>query len=466
MSLEDFLEKYTLYGKLGFKDGGLVAPSTGLGGTLGGTIMSNVRPSSILGIGRGLSAFDPSSFPVTNLGMTYDGDNRATATPFRRDFLQETGLPSLDPEGQPYLTRAEIQDKINSAVKEAESRVLRQATSPRRVRGDLFSPGRYADGGLVEEDIISRLTTIPESFKPKEREKPPVPKGADTGLELLAKNVKKVMNPTFTSAINPFSDEERVKMKIRPNLPGSTQRVRLEFPFQEGGLVDSDPSTTGADLNEMNLSKEDEDLLRISMVALDEESDLSDEEREVILRESVSRFGEEFVMSLMSTLASSAQIGDGMSDSINARLSHGEYVIPADAVAHAGDGSTKVGGARLDEFVKDLRRFKTGTDKQAPALEMAGGGLAQYMYRDGGLVEKEEFELPPVPESLRGPAAKYNDMPDDSPLRLPGGGVITMEQLSRMPLSEEAVGLLRGEDRDEIREDEKRRTRKVYTFDF
>jgi len=50
--------------------------------------------------------------------------------------------------------------------------------------------------------------------------------------------------------------------------------------------------------------------------------------------------------------------GNGRSDTINARLSDGEYVIDAESVALLGDGSTKAGAQRLDEMRKHLRQHK------------------------------------------------------------------------------------------------------------
>jgi hypothetical protein len=437
---------------LGFQNGGLAAPASptvGLGGSLGSSLMSTVRPSSILGVGQGLSAFDPSAFQVSNLGASYEAGNRAQATPFRRMFFQETETPALDSEGQPYITRPEIDTLVDEAIKDREQEISGQ--QPGSGGGFFFRnmrsrSNRFADGGLAvnEEDIISRLTKVPERLMeaeaPQKRRKAATPissneEASKFGLDSVINLAERMTNPRLPSSMNPFSDEE-VQVRLRPNLPGKMQRVSMSFPFQDGGLVDAEASGMISDIQGMDLSKEDEDLLRISMVALAESSDLSDSEREIILNESISRFGEEFVMSLMSSLASSAQTGDGMSDSINARLSHGEYVIPADAVAHAGDGSTEAGARRLRDLVEELRVIKTGTPEQAAALPMAGGGLAQYMYRDGGmagygyqdggLVEEfdpETFEIPKLTPELEREIFGKKVMFDDTP----GPGEVQLE---------------------------------------
>ena len=69
--------------------------------------------------------------------------------------------------------------------------------------------------------------------------------------------------------------------------------------------------------------------------------------------------------------------GDGMSDEIQASiggeqdvlLSDGEYVVPADAVAMLGNGSTDAGANRLDEMITRLRMKKYGRDKQPPEMK-------------------------------------------------------------------------------------------------
>lgn len=68
--------------------------------------------------------------------------------------------------------------------------------------------------------------------------------------------------------------------------------------------------------------------------------------------------------------------GDGMSDEIKAtinnrqpaRLSDGEFVIPADVVAHLGNGSSKAGAKKLYDMMARVRKARTGTDKQAPKI--------------------------------------------------------------------------------------------------
>lgn len=68
--------------------------------------------------------------------------------------------------------------------------------------------------------------------------------------------------------------------------------------------------------------------------------------------------------------------GDGMSDHIPAtiqgkqpaRLSDGEFVIPADVVSHLGNGSSTAGAERLYEMMDKVRKSRTGKTDQAPKI--------------------------------------------------------------------------------------------------
>jgi hypothetical protein len=68
--------------------------------------------------------------------------------------------------------------------------------------------------------------------------------------------------------------------------------------------------------------------------------------------------------------------GGGMDDLIPARVRNGpqvalagdEYIVPADATAMLGDGSSEAGGRKLDAFVQRIRVAKTGNPKQAPKI--------------------------------------------------------------------------------------------------
>jgi len=63
---------------------------------------------------------------------------------------------------------------------------------------------------------------------------------------------------------------------------------------------------------------------------------------------------------------------DGMADEIPAhidgkqpaKLSDGEFVVPADVVSHLGNGNSEAGAQRLYEMMDRIRKARTGTTKQ------------------------------------------------------------------------------------------------------
>jgi len=68
--------------------------------------------------------------------------------------------------------------------------------------------------------------------------------------------------------------------------------------------------------------------------------------------------------------------GDGMSDSIRARISgkqearlaDGEFVVPADVVSHLGNGSSNAGARKLYSMMDRVRKSRTGKTRQAPEV--------------------------------------------------------------------------------------------------
>ena len=78
--------------------------------------------------------------------------------------------------------------------------------------------------------------------------------------------------------------------------------------------------------------------------------------------------------------------GDGQSDQVlfdvegddpdMALLSPEEYVIPADAVAMIGSGSSTAGAKKLDSFVKNIRKKATGSTKQQKPIKQ---GLESFL---------------------------------------------------------------------------------------
>jgi len=69
-------------------------------------------------------------------------------------------------------------------------------------------------------------------------------------------------------------------------------------------------------------------------------------------------------------------VGDGMSDDIPATingnqpaaLADGEFVVPADVVSHLGNGSSNAGSRRLYEMMNEVRKARTGREKQGKEI--------------------------------------------------------------------------------------------------
>lgn len=67
---------------------------------------------------------------------------------------------------------------------------------------------------------------------------------------------------------------------------------------------------------------------------------------------------------------------DGMADKLPAtieekqpaRLSHGEFVVPADVVSHLGNGNSNAGAERLYSMMDRIRKARTGNPKQGKQI--------------------------------------------------------------------------------------------------
>lgn len=88
---------------------------------------------------------------------------------------------------------------------------------------------------------------------------------------------------------------------------------------------------------------------------------------------------------------------DGMADKIDtsidgeqpAKLSHGEFVVPADVVSHLGNGNSDAGAQRLYAMMDKVRQARTGNKKQGKQInpdKFMPGGLATANYAGGGMV--------------------------------------------------------------------------------
>ena len=89
--------------------------------------------------------------------------------------------------------------------------------------------------------------------------------------------------------------------------------------------------------------------------------------------------GMQFAAGGLASMARGRYLGgatDGMADKIparignkqEARLSHGEFVIPADVVSHLGNGNSEAGAKRLYSMMDKIRTARTGTKKQGKQI--------------------------------------------------------------------------------------------------
>lgn len=115
---------------------------------------------------------------------------------------------------------------------------------------------------------------------------------------------------------------------------------------------------------------------------------------------------------------------DGMADELDttidgeqpAKLSHGEFVIPADVVSHLGNGNSEAGAQKLYEMMAKVRKARTGTTQQGKEInpdEFTMGGLAN-LYASGGQVQKFVEGGGPVNTTVAAPAANAAGMPLDT----------------------------------------------------
>lgn len=68
-------------------------------------------------------------------------------------------------------------------------------------------------------------------------------------------------------------------------------------------------------------------------------------------------------------------LSGGQDDKVDAKLSNGEYVVPADVVAALGDGANDNGAKKLDKMLGNVRKHKTGRSLFPPKAK----GALSYM---------------------------------------------------------------------------------------
>ena len=105
-----------------------------------------------------------------------------------------------------------------------------------------------------------------------------------------------------------------------------------------------------------------------------------------VFKRYIDTYGEEGLMELLAIIEQMIPkdgrmvegAGDGLNDAIPAMidgqqpaaLSKDEYIIPADVVSHAGNGSSEAGGQKFDQLVSKVRQNRTGMPVQPEAIEL------------------------------------------------------------------------------------------------
>lgn len=161
----------------------------------------------------------------------------------------------------------------------------------------------------------------------------------------------------------PANDKGPEQPQINPGMQG----------FAMGGMVDR------------GMEADDQTVVREAVAAIMGQSPNPD----AAIAMFVDRFGEQALQMLMQKVQGGQPMadgrylegpGDGLSDSIPAvvdgqqpsALSSGEFVIPADAVSHLGNGDNKSGAKELYGMIDRLRQARTGTSASPPAINQRG----------------------------------------------------------------------------------------------
>ena len=98
------------------------------------------------------------------------------------------------------------------------------------------------------------------------------------------------------------------------------------------------------------------------------------------IQQAISAYGEEVIQSLIQAISQQGALqgpGDGLSDSIPAtidgqqpaKLSSGEFVVPADVVSHLGNGDNQSGAGALQQMMSRARGQRTGSPESPPAID-------------------------------------------------------------------------------------------------
>jgi len=176
-----------------------------------------------------------------------------------------------------------------------------------------------------------------------------------------------------------------------PVIPGHSSGGIVDINYQEGGMVEEEISEDiSEDISPLSSQEELEDLVSQDPLLQELMGALMEDSPEVnrLIKIAVDRYGEAIVKALSRLVQQnvgrrSSYIpgpDPGMADtkrvkltgpeglpslgSEEAAISHGEFVVPADVVAHLGDGNNENGAEKLYGMMDRVRETKTGNREQ------------------------------------------------------------------------------------------------------
>lgn len=285
---------------------------------------------NLTGFGTGAkAAASAAAGPITTGGVTALG-------------VGAMGLASLD-EQEKLLNQQYQQGQVNDTEYNRQMALI--ADGRRRAEEAIrANPYQFAEGGEVPGYFgggsLGAISLNPELIKRLEQEA--IPKNR---TELAAAGIKQSI--VDAASQQQLQDYVNAMRKSEDEKSAYRSMINNPYGFAMGGQVDDE---LGGDYSAMGM---DQGNLQKGL------------------------FGMGYAMGGQPRFLSGG--GDGMSDSIQAtindkqpaRLADGEFVIPADVVSGIGNGSSKAGAKRLYSMMDRVRKERTGTTKQAKAINPA-----------------------------------------------------------------------------------------------
>lgn len=257
-----------------------------------------------------------------------------------------------------------------AAYAEAVAEMNRTGTPPETI----FSRRNYAFGGLVGGQMPAG--GVPNMFAnflqrgPMNMQR----QWSPSNMQQFGQDFQKNISQGIEQLRGSF-DQARQQMQSQQSNWAPQPQPRKAFSggglvkgYAQGGLASlAGPEQAGDE------GTDDKTLIEQAAMALMGQLD----DPKPVLMEFVKTFGKDALNDLAERVQMIQQgqepgpAGDGLSDSIPANLSEGEYVVPADVVSGLGNGSTDAGGKHLDSMVERARQMRGTPAQPAPVNPMA-----------------------------------------------------------------------------------------------